>query len=254
MFSPVSPSPSKKTKSFSQQKKSVVVNNGIKGHHEQSPPVPSKSSMDDWKALEMINGGNKNAFGFIYNKYKGYILAKIQYCLRCDRAIAEDIMMDIFEKVYKSLHSYKKDFTFNAWISAVVHNYIIDYVRMYNRRNAKTIEIDSVFSNEDNDGDMSYQLKSKSKNPEELYLAKEEMDNVINKMNQLQDDYRNFLKMRYLEQYSYEEISDKLGIPLGTVKIKIFRARNELTMLLKGERRGIFPNNKRYNNNVVNVK
>ena len=72
MFSPVSPSSSKKPKPSLQQKKTGVVNNnnGIKGQHQALPSVPSKSSMDDWKALEMINGGNKNAFGLFITSIK----------------------------------------------------------------------------------------------------------------------------------------------------------------------------------------
>lgn len=95
-----------------------------------------------------------------------------------------------------------------------------------------TFSIDRTFEN-DEGGEMSMDIKAEGLNPEENMVKKQKVKHMHELVKKLKPRYRILVEMRYFEELSYEEIAEKLDLPLGTVKAQLFRAREFLANILK---------------------
>src|ERR1017187_1499393 len=89
----------------------------------------SESQLQDMENIALIKLGDKNAFTSIFNKYKGHIAFKLYNCVNGDKNLADDLLMEIFEKIYSNIDKYKEEYTFNTWLTTVANNYAMDYFR-----------------------------------------------------------------------------------------------------------------------------
>ena len=139
-----------------------------------------------------------------------------------DTILAEDLTIEAFGKAFKSIDKYTPDFAFSTWLYRIATNNYIDYTR---KKRLQTISMDQEES--------ELNLVSQSQTPEDKVIESQKHETLRNVINKLKPHYRTLIEMRYFEEKSYEEISQELALPIGTVKAKLFRAREFLYNLVK---------------------
>ena len=135
---------------------------------------------------------------------------------------ASDLTVDTFSKAFCQLHRYAPTGSFSSWLFSIGVNTYIDHLR---RRRNDTVPLSSIQRNSEGDF-IEYQIPSGQPNPEEN-LMRNERDTALHEVvATLKQPYRQIVEMRYFDDMSYEQIAEKLKIPLGTVKIRLMRAKN----------------------------
>lgn len=164
----------------------------------------------------------QDAFGYIIARYEHKLALYVRRRAKVSHADIEDILQDIFIKVYTHLNDYNETLSFSAWVYRIAHNYVIDWYRKHKR--------DPVVSLDNEDVHILSVLPDESV---DIYAYKqEEISSVQNLINQalakILPDYREILILRFVEEKSYEEISDILKISKTSVGVKINRAKQAL--------------------------
>ena len=149
-----------------------------------------------------------------------------------DQELAKDLTIEALGKAFKKLHMYTPDYTFSTWLYTVARNNCIDYLR---KHKLPTISIDKMMLDEDGKRN-TFDLKSTDPNPEKVMIKKQRIAILRQIVDQLKPKYRDLVKLRYFKELSYEEISQLLEIPLGTVKAQLHRSREQLFKIMSGSR------------------
>lgn len=139
---------------------------------------------------------------------------------------AKDISQETFLKAYKSLSTFKGESEFSTWLYKIAKNCALDFVRKQ-----KIISLSSDSSGEDGEG-FDIPDRSEKTNPEKSALQKEKNEILYSAILLLSDEHREIIILRDINGYSYEQISQMLSIEQGTVKSRIFRAREALKKIL----------------------
>ncbi len=136
--------------------------------------------------------------------------------------MASDLTVDTFSKAFCQLHRYAPTGSFSSWLFSIGVNTYIDYLR---RRRMDTVSLNSMQRNGDGEF-IEYQIPSSQPNPEESMIRNERNNALREVVQALKQPYRQIVEMRYYDELSYEQIAEQLGIPIGTVKIRLLRAKN----------------------------
>ncbi len=179
----------------------------------------------DSSLVEMVLGGDGHAFEHLFDRYASSLRRIYLQRMGGNAGDTDDLIQDIFIKAYVNLHSYNKVYTFGQWIYTIARNTFIDYVRK--RRDDLSIDDGSC-------GELVRQPASTMPDPEEKILRGERRAQLEVVLERLSPKYRNLIELRFYKDLSYEEISDELKVPLGTVKTRIHRARTQLEGLIGG--------------------
>lgn len=142
---------------------------------------------------------------------------------------AADLTVETFSKAFLQLNRYAPTSSFSSWLFTIGINTYIDHTR---RRHLETVPLDRP----DADGGkeaVEYQIPTSQPNPEEVLMRIERDENIKQIVEQLKEPYREIVRLRYYEDMSYDEISKALNIPLGTVKIRLSRAKELLAATAK---------------------
>ena len=146
---------------------------------------------------------------------------------------ATDLTVDTFSKAFCQLHRYAPTGTFSSWLYSIGINTYIDHLR---RRHMDTVSLNSI--QRDGEGDfVEYQIPSDQPDPEEKMIRAERNKEVREVVAALKQPYRQIVELRYYEEPSYEQIAERLHLPIGTVKVRLLRARN-LMQAIANERKG----------------
>jgi len=159
---------------------------------------------------------DKGYFLYLLKRYENKLKRYIYRISNFSAEEAEDILQEVFLKVYKNLNDFDPDLKFSSWIYRITHNQVISHHRQ-NLARPKTVEIDELVINK---------IKDEFNLEEELQLnyQKGEISRVLDN---LKPKYREILILRFFEEKSYEEISDILKKPSGTVATLIHEAKKE---------------------------
>lgn len=176
---------------------------------------------NDDQLITAIISGNTNAYGQLVDRYKDMVFTLALRMLK-HREEAEEVAQDAFIKVYKSLHKFKGDSKFSTWIYKVTYNTCLDRIKK-NKKHLNDVAIDEYTEHKLETVDNALEGMIKA---EKSALIKE----CINK---LPSESAYLLTMYYFEELSLEEISDVVGITANTIKVKLFRARKKLTIILE---------------------
>lgn len=171
--------------------------------------------------------GDMSAFNFLVNKHKKYLL-NLCYGYIPSAEQAEDIAQETFLRVYKNAKKYKPTAKFTTWLSRIAINLCFDILRQNKRK-----KTESLFDAE------SGNVKSKAEHtvdnsigPEEDVEAKEIADSIQEAVKMLPEDQRSVVVMAFFNKTPYEEIAETLNISVGSVKMRINRARLVLKDIL----------------------
>ncbi|MFC1733046.1 RNA polymerase sigma factor [candidate division KSB1 bacterium] len=182
---------------------------------------------DDAAIVRKALNGNQDAFTQLLKKYRGAIYSLVLKMVK-NKEEADDLVQETFIKAFGALSSFNAEFAFSTWLFKIASNNCIDYLR---KKRLQTLSLDKPV--ESKDGQVTKEFADPIVNPE-MQLIQTEKSSIIDvAIESLPKKYRIVIVMRHKEEKSYEEIAKILCIPLGTVKARIFRAREKLKKYLK---------------------
>ena len=185
--------------------------------------------MEEWNESRLIFGlkqGQDAAYQAMIRQYQK-IVFKTAYGVTLNRTEAEDIVQEVFIKVFKYIGSFREDSSFSTWLYRITVNHCLNWKRKMMRRFARFHH--SVESIEEETGE---ELKSEMDGTEEAYDEKEMQSLIQEGLKRLPEDARTVFVLKELEGLSYEEIADILLIKTGTVSSRLFYARQKLNNFL----------------------
>ena len=169
--------------------------------------------------------GDQKAYSELMSLYWSSIEKKLSLKLVSKEDI-EDLTIATFSKAFDKLDSYDDSFAFSTWLQTIASNTLIDFFR---KKDQKTISIDE--QKEDKDSN-NIDVVDNSLDPENHLIRKQKNKHITGVVHRLKPHYRELIILRYLDEMSYAEIANKLNMPLGSVKAKLFRARDLLMQIL----------------------
>ena len=176
--------------------------------------------------VRKVLDGDANAFETLVLEYEKNVY-NIALRMTGNSEDAADMTQEAFIKAYNSLQSFRGDSKFSVWLYRIVSNVCLDFLRSKNRRPTVSLSV------EDDDGeDTQLDVADESQSPELLLDRKLTRESVRRGLDSLPPDYRQILLLREIQGLSYDEISQALGLEVGTVKSRIFRARKRLCTFL----------------------
>ena len=168
--------------------------------------------------IERSREGDQDAFRQLVERYQGAV-HNLAYRMLGDPNDAEDAAQEIFMRIYRQLGRYDPSRKFSTWTLAIATNYCIDQLR---RRRMQLVPLENIIP----------WARSREVGPEGEAITQEARDDVQRLIMRLPEKYRAPLVLRYFEELSCAEIAEVLGMPEGTVKTQIHRARKSLEKLL----------------------
>ncbi len=186
----------------------------------------TENARQDMELVERALKGDQQAFSRLMSRYRDaiyYVLLKMVN----NPTDAEDLTIEAFGKAFRNLSQYTPNYAFSTWLFKIATNNCIDFIR---KKRASMISIDG----ENNDKEtMPPTIQEESPDPEEQMIRNQKAKLMRDVVGQLKPRYRDLIILRYFKEYSYEEIASELGLPLGTVKAQLFRAKELLYNILK---------------------
>jgi RNA polymerase sigma-70 factor, ECF subfamily len=184
----------------------------------------------DQEVVALAKAGQNAASRELVRRYERPVFSLIYRMVR-DRELAEDLAQETFVKALNAIESYRPEFKFSSWIFKIANNAAIDHLR---RRELDTLSLDGSPNAETADAveATALQISDRTETPLEELEARELGGAIEAAIGRLRPEYRACILLRHVEGRPYEEIAEMLGLPLGTVKTYIHRARNELRLAL----------------------
>ena len=198
---------------------------------EVNPNLSDKAQYDLLLVQNAIAGDQK-AFADLLGRYRDAIYFMLLKMVN-NPSDAEDLTIEAFGKAFKNISQYTPNFAFSTWLFKIATNNFIDFIR---KKRASTISLDQ---SNDNPEASSVTIASDTMDPEEHLINSQKIKMLREVVNKLKPRYRTLVELRYFREFSYEEISEELKLPIGTVKAQLFRARELLYNILKKTSRGI---------------
>lgn len=182
----------------------------------------------DQQLVERVQRGDKAAFDLLVAKYQRKIFRLLSRLVR-DPAEIEDVAQEAFIKAYRALPNFRGDSAFYTWLYRIAINTAKNYLVSQGRRAPTSTEADVEEAETFDDGDQLRDLNT----PDAMLLTKQVADAVNRAIEQLPEDLKTAIVLRELEGLSYEEIAESMGCPIGTVRSRIFRAREAIAEELR---------------------
>ncbi len=192
----------------------------------------SEKALEDFRLIDLaVEHDDEQAFAKLLQRYKRPVYHMILKMIR-NVDDAEDLTIESFAKAFKSLHKFKKDFTFSTWLFRIATNNTIDFIR---KKKLNTLSLDNTFT-DDNGSPVSIDIEDENLNPQEISIKKQKAALIQVFVDKLPAKYQRLVRLRYFQELAYEEIAKELDAPLGTVKAQLHRARELLYEMVKHKR------------------
>ena len=185
---------------------------------------------DEIPDIELIGRaltGDQMAYREILKRYRTPLYNLLFRMVR-NKMETEDLVQEAFIKAFGSLATFNDEYAFSTWLYKIAINNCIDHFR---KKRLKTFSLDKPIDSKD--GEIKREFPDPTYQPDNTLLSKEKDKLIEEAIQNLPEKYRISIVLRHTEDKSYEEISQILNIPLGTVKARIFRAREMLKKQLK---------------------
>lgn len=179
--------------------------------------------MGDPEVAALANAGDADAFSALVIKHKSNLLSFIgQYITHPQDA--EDVCQESFKKAFLALSSYDHAYSFSTWLFTIAKNTALDHLRRQTTQKNDIIVTNSVGDPSQSSMDIPDPVNS----PEDAMITSQTCDAMTKAIDNLPDIYREVARLRFIEEYPYEEIAKTLNLPLNTVRTRIRRARELL--------------------------
>ena len=177
--------------------------------------------------ITLASCGDQQAYTTLVRRFEPQVHA---VCLKMvhNQETARDLTQETFVKAFGALDSFDRSFTFSTWLYKIARNTCIDHFR---RQKLETYSLDAPLMTKE--GEMQRDFPSPINSPERHLILKERGRMISEAIESLPDKYREVIQLRHKEELPYEEIAGILMVPLGTVKARLFRARELLKKRLK---------------------
>ena len=187
---------------------------------------PHQASSASDVELVKLSLSDQDNFLYLVNRYQGRLLSYIRRLTNIKPEDAEDILQEVFIKVYLNLNDFKEDLKFSSWIYRIAHNQVIsNYRKLKARPEGYLLPLeDWATANLAAELDIAADLDKR--------LLRE---NIMKVLAALDVKYREILILKFLEEKSYQEISDILRKPAGTIASLIFKAKEEFRREMRGQ-------------------
>ena len=182
----------------------------------------------DQQLVARAQRGDKRAFDLLVAKYQRKLGRLLSRFIR-DPAEVEDVAQEAFMKAYRALPSFRGDSAFYTWLYRIGINTAKNYLVALGRRAPTVTEFDSDEAEGFEDGEQLRDINT----PESMLMSKEIGSTVNAAMEDLPEDLRTAIALREIEGLSYEEIASIMNCPIGTVRSRIFRAREAIAARLR---------------------
>ncbi|MCE2733951.1 MAG: sigma-70 family RNA polymerase sigma factor [Cyclobacteriaceae bacterium] len=191
----------------------------------------SSKALEDFQLIDRAVAGDEAAYAKLLQRYKRPVYHMI---LKMVRNIddAEDLTIESFAKAFRSLHRFKKDYTFSTWLFRIATNNTIDQIR---KKKLNTLSIDNSFT-DDEGNSISIDVEDENNNPQEETIKAQKAELLLIFVDKLPAKYQQLVRLRYYEELSYEEIAERIQAPLGTVKAQLHRARELMYEMVRNKR------------------
>lgn len=182
----------------------------------------------DRALVERVQAGDQQAYGLLVAKYQRKLLRLVSRLIR-DPAEAEDVAQEAFIKAYRALPSFRGESAFYTWLYRIGVNTAKNWLIANRRRAPTATEIDNTEAESYGESDLLRDVDT----PERLLMSKQIADTVNLAMAELPEELRTAVTLREIEGLSYEEIAQVMDCPIGTVRSRIFRARESIAQKLR---------------------
>jgi RNA polymerase sigma-70 factor, ECF subfamily len=182
----------------------------------------------DQQLVERAQRGDKKAFELLVAKYQRKLARLLSRFIR-DPAEVEDVAQEAFIKAYRALPSFRGESAFYTWLYRIGINTAKNYLVAMGRRAPTTTEVDSEDAENFEDGDQLRDVNT----PENELMSKQIAQTVNDTMEALPEELRTAIVLREIDCLSYEEIATVMNCPIGTVRSRIFRARETIAERLR---------------------
>ncbi len=181
----------------------------------------------DAELVKRVQAGDKAAFDILVQKYQHKVVNLISRFVS-DQAECYDIAQDSFIKAYRAIGNFRGDSQFYTWLYRIAANTAKNHLASRARKSPNyTVDVEDAEHFEGESGLKEYTT------PENLLLSKEIEETVFKAIDDLPEDLRSAITLRELEGLSYEEIAEVMDCPIGTVRSRIFRARDAIDKELR---------------------
>lgn len=190
-------------------------------------PTPGNREIDHELVLR-AQRGDKRAFGLLVDKYQRKLARLLSRMIR-DQAEIEDVVQESFIKAYRALPNFRGDSAFYTWLYRIGINTAKNYLVSVGRRPTVSTDIEIEDAENFDSGD---ELRT-TETPESSMMTKQIAQTVNDTVESLPEELRTAITLREIEGLSYEEIATIMGCPIGTVRSRIFRARETIALKLR---------------------
>jgi RNA polymerase sigma-70 factor (ECF subfamily) len=182
---------------------------------------------DDKTLITEALAGSQDAYKVLVERHRPAIYHIVFKFVREKEATA-DLVQETFMKAFASLETYRSEYKFSTWLYRIAANSAIDFLR---KQRIRTLSLDAT--SEDFDGRSEFDVPDLTYHPERDFEEHEKKISIQDAIDSLPEKYRQVILYRHKDDRSYDEIAEALNIPIGTVKARIFRARELLKKKLK---------------------
>jgi len=182
----------------------------------------------DQQLVERAQRGDKRAFDLLVSKYQRKLARLLSRFIR-DSTEVEDVTQEAFIKAYRALPTFRGDSAFYTWLYRIGINTAKNYLVAMGRRAPTTTNIDSEEAEGFEDGDQLRDLNT----PEDELASKQVAETVNQTLGELPEELKTAITLREIEGLSYEDIANIMNCPIGTVRSRIFRAREAIAAKLR---------------------
>lgn len=197
----------------------------------------SERQLEDKMLVRRARTGDQRAYGELVKRHKRGIERLIRPIVRNSSSDeVEDLVQEALTKALTHLDSYSEEYAFSTWLYRIATNHAIDHLR---RRRLSMMSISAVpgggGSSSGDDEGKDLELADESWVPDDVLLASERSKLIADAIEELPENYKRIIKLRHNDDLEYDEIARRLGLPMGTVKVHLHRARAALGKLLEGK-------------------
>lgn len=192
------------------------------------PKPVNPERLVDQKLVEKAQRGDKRAFGILVEKYHKKLTRLLSRMVR-DQSEIEDIVQDSFVKAYRAINNFRGDSAFYTWLYRIGINTAKNHLVSLGRRPKAMNEVEIADVENFEDGDELRSIET----PESTMMTKEIVATVNDTIEGLPDELKEAISLREMDGLSYEEIAELMQCPIGTVRSRIFRAREAIAEKLK---------------------